>query len=168
MKVLFLDIDGVLNSTRTCVAFGGFPMQLDHIAAFDQVAIRLLQRVCDNTGAKVVLSSAWRLHCNFADAGRAFGLPIIDRTDNGMGPRGSQIQRWLDARDDIEAYAIIDDDSDMLPQQLASFVKTNAEDGVTWSSFKALCRILGADPYEGQPRNRNWQQGGQQLDWSDQ
>ena len=45
MKVLFLDIDGVLNSTKTCVAFGGYPMELHHIEAFDKAAIRLIQRL---------------------------------------------------------------------------------------------------------------------------
>ncbi|MCO5338601.1 HAD domain-containing protein [Delftia tsuruhatensis] len=80
MRVLFLDIDGVLNSTRTCVAHGGFPHELTHTEAFDWVAIKLLQRLCDSSGIQVVLSSAWRLTHNFKDVAKAFDLPIIDRT----------------------------------------------------------------------------------------
>lgn len=165
-KILFLDVDGVLNSTRTCVAFGGYPMQLDHLAAFDQVAIRLLQRLCDSAGVQIVLSSAWRNHCRFEDAARAFGLPIIDKTGNGPSPRGRQIQEWLDAHPEVERYAIVDDDADMLPEQMPHFVNTSGHDGITWGDFTKLCKLLGANPYEGQPRNRNWQQGGQVLDWS--
>ena len=47
MKVLLLDIDGVLNSARTCTAFGGFPVRLDHLEAFDKVALGMIQRLCD-------------------------------------------------------------------------------------------------------------------------
>jgi hypothetical protein len=167
VKVLFLDVDGVLNSTRTCVAFGGYPMELTHMGAFDQVAIRLLQRLCDSAGVSVVLSSAWRLHCRHEDAGLAFGLPIIDRTPYLMGPRGLEINAWLAKRDDVERYAILDDDADMLPEQLTNFVQTDPHEGLSWQGYQKLCSLLGANPYEGQPRNRNWQQGGQTLDWSE-
>ena len=130
MKILFLDIDGVLNSTRTCVAFGGYPMELKHIAAFDQVAIRLIQRLCDSAGVQVVLSSAWRLHCDFKDVGAALGLPIIDRTPSLSGNRGSEIARWLSEHPEVEQYAIIDDDGDMLDGQLSRFVHG------TWQAFE--------------------------------
>jgi hypothetical protein len=52
MKVLFLDIDGVLNSARTAVACRGYPMDLDgyHRAMFDEVALGL-------TTASVILTS---------------------------------------------------------------------------------------------------------------
>ena len=167
MKILFLDIDGVLNSTRTCVAFGGYPMELTHIAAFDQVAIRLIQRLCDSAGVQIVLSSAWRLHCHFKDAGEALGLPIIDRTPSGMGPRGREIQDWLDAQPEpVECYAIIDDDGDMLPEQLAHFVKTDGHEGITWDDYVKLCGLFGESAHAGAPRNRNWQQGAK-LDWSE-
>ena len=65
MKVLFLDIDGVLNSTRTAVANGGYPHELHHREAFDWTSIKLLQRLCDSAGVLVVLSSAWRNFCDF-------------------------------------------------------------------------------------------------------
>ena len=50
MKVVFLDIDGVLNSVRSCIAYDGYPWQGDSDEErewhkFDQVAIALL-RVC--------------------------------------------------------------------------------------------------------------------------
>lgn len=166
MKILFLDIDGVLNSTRTCVAFGGYPFELSQIGAFDQVSIRLLQRLCDSAGVQVVLSSAWRLSNEPKAAADALGLPIIDRTPYIPGPRGGEIQDWLDRHPDVERYAILDDDADMLPTQLLSFVRTDAHEGLTWECYTRLCRVLGANAYEGQPRHRNWQHG-QTLDWSE-
>jgi len=40
-KVLFLDLDGVLNSARSCYALGGFPHGFDsaNMAKFDHVAL---------------------------------------------------------------------------------------------------------------------------------
>lgn len=166
MKVLFLDIDGVLNSTRTNIAFGGYPMKLEHIAAFDQVAIRLIQRLCDSGGVQVVLSSAWRLHYPFAEVGTALGLPIVDRTPSGLGFRGQEIQDWLTAHPEVETFAILDDDPDMLPEQKEFFVQTNPEEGMSFANYSKLCDILGESAYAGNPRHRNWKSG-TKLDWSE-
>jgi len=166
MKVLFLDIDGVLNSVRTCVAFGGYPMKLEHIAAFDLVAIRLLHRLCDSAGVVVVLSSAWRLSHPFKEVGDALGLPIIDRTPSLPGPRGAEIAAWLAEHPEVETWAIVDDDADMLDGQLPRFVHTNGEDGMAWKDYAKLCEIFGANPYEGEPRARHWRNGAK-LDWSE-
>ena len=156
MKVLFLDIDGVLNSTRTCTATGGYPHELEHRGGFDWIAIRLLQRLCDSSGVQIVLSSAWRLHHDFKDVAKAFDLPIIDRTPSLCGPRGKEIQHWLDAHPDVEVYAIVDDDADMLPEQMPRFVKTDGREGLTWANFVRLCEVLGESPYAGTVRERHW------------
>lgn len=168
MKVLFLDIDGVLNSTKTCVAFGGYPHELNQLAAFDVAAIRLIQRLCDSAGVQVVLSSAWRKSYPAAEVGKALGLPIIDSTPSHTdGHRGGEIKAWLDAHPEAKGYAIIDDDSDMLGEQLPFFVKTDADEGMSWADFRKLCSLFGESAYAGAPRNRNWMQGGGVLDWSD-
>lgn len=156
MKILFLDIDGVLNSVRTSMAFGGYPMELTHLEAFDQVAIKLLQRLCDSAGIQIVLSSAWRLHFPFKNVGQALELPIIDRTAYLGTTRGVEINDWLVRHPEVETWAIIDDDNDMLPDQQTRFVRTDGFEGMSWKDFSKLCEILGASPYEGQPRNRDW------------
>jgi hypothetical protein len=165
VKVLFLDIDGVLNSTKTCVAFGGYPLRLEELGAFDHVAIRLLQRLCDSAGVVICLSSAWRLDNDFKDVGAAFGLPIIDRTPSSLGPRGREIQQWLDAHPEVEQYAIIDDDGDMLPEQMPRFVHTDGHEGMTWADFTKLCSLFGESAYAGSPRHRNWKTKSLVLDW---
>lgn len=166
--MLFLDIDGVLNSARSCLAFGGYPMELDEIGAFDQIAIRLIQRLCDaDDQVQVVLSSAWRLHCDYNDVGAALGLPIIDRTPSLLGPRGKEIAAWLDGRDDVEAYAIVDDDSDMLPEQMPRFVNTDGENGLMYADFIKLCALLNVAPVAAKPRAREWRGKSKKLDWSE-
>lgn len=169
MRVLFLDIDGVLNSMRTCTAFGGWPHRLQHIQAFDQVAIRLLQRLCDSSGVQIVLSSAWRGSEPIKAFADAFGLPIISETPHLLGqPRGAEIAAWLAEHPEVDQFAIIDDDPDMLPEQLPRFIQTDAEEGMSWANFRALCLLFNESPMAGEPRHRNWRAGVMQpLNWSE-
>jgi hypothetical protein len=54
MKILFLDVDGVL-----CMNAPDFGVRLSH---FSQPALRQLARIVTATGAKIVVHSSWRCH----------------------------------------------------------------------------------------------------------
>ena len=56
MKVVFLDIDGVLNS----VAFDR--ERTNGQGNIDKTRLPLLKQILDETGALIVLSSSWRKH----------------------------------------------------------------------------------------------------------
>lgn len=150
MKAIFLDIDGVLNSHRTLVAFNGFPHGVDGYQRnqFDEVAIRLIRHICKISGAQIVLSSSWRIIHDYRDIGAALELPIIDRTPSLADCRGAEIALWLSERSDIETYVIFDDDSDMLDGQLPHFVKTSHFDGLSWANAIQACEILGVDIHD--------------------
>lgn len=70
LKILFLDIDGILNSAKTYVIHGHMPnyvesrkvkdAYVEHVEAFDPCAIALVNQLCKVTGAFIVLSSSWR------------------------------------------------------------------------------------------------------------
>lgn len=153
MKVLFLDIDGVLNSARTCVAFNGYPFEVDghHRAMFDEVSLGLIRGLCAKGGVSIVVSSAWRTTHNWDLIGRALELPTIDRTPSLPKTRGDEIQHWLDAHPDCKHYAIVDDDPDMLPEQTPYFVQTDGRNGLMWDDFKKLCSLFGINPYDCTP-----------------
>jgi hypothetical protein len=165
MRVLFLDIDGVLNSTRTALAFGGYPFELEHQAAFDQAALGMIRRLCEIGDLSICLSSAWRIGRDPHDVANALDLPIMGKTGNGLGPRGKQIFDWLEQHPEVTEYAILDDDSDMLDEQLPRFVKTDGHEGLSWRDFQKLCELFKVSPYEGGPRERLWMQG-KSLDWT--
>lgn len=57
MKVIFLDIDGVLNS-RTYDRKRNWNEQTD----IDETRLPLIKEIVDATDAKIVLSSTWRQH----------------------------------------------------------------------------------------------------------
>jgi len=158
MKVIFLDIDGVLQ-----VEFNKKD-EWGHL--FYQPFVDNLQRIIDQTGAKIVISSTWKssgLNV-IKDMWSARNLPgeVIDITPNevdvvdrgycefyDMVDRGYEIQQWIDDNKP-DKWVIIDDVSDMLPTQMNNFVLTqNLVDldsyrgtGLTKSCTDKVIRIL--------------------------
>lgn len=154
MKIIFLDIDGVLNSNRSCVALGGMPWPGDHKDRdwhfFDPVAVGLLRRACEKTGACCVLSSSWRMLLSVSDIGdlaECLGVKIIGQTRGSRGPevRGEQIAEWVELHPEVTAWAILDDDADMLPEQLDRFVRTNFSEGFLFEHYMQLVSLLGGE-----------------------
>ena len=173
MKILFLDIDGVFNCSRTVVAFGGYPQELDHVGAFDWVAIGLVQAMCRaDLDLKIVLSSAWRNFNTVPAVAEAFSLPIISKTGNSIKTRGHEIDDWLHGQlhsEEITHYCIVHDNDDMLDSQREHFVHTDGHEGLTWRNYLHMCRVLEINPHAGAPRERDWRtgSGGAKLQWDD-
>lgn len=149
LKVLFLDLDGVLNSHRSVIAFGGMPRGVMDQARWDTVAVGLVRGLCEAGGISIVLSSSWRILHNFADVGAVLDLPIVGATPRLLGCRGNEIAAWMiDHPEPIDAYAILDDDADMLPDQLGRFVQVSGFEGLSWANFTALCGLFGVDAFD--------------------
>lgn len=155
MKVIFLDIDGVLNSTKTYVANGGYPFELTEMESFDTHAIKILRRLCNSAGISVVMSTSWRSLFAVEDFKHHLDLPVIDKTPHlwngitGTVPRGREIEAWLNEHPEVTHYVIIDDNSDMLENQMDNFVQTDGNEGYSWKNHQDVCRILDANPFEG-------------------
>ena len=73
MKIIFLDIDGVLNCAKT-----KNPRKFPYV--IDQRLLKRLKRLLTVTGAKVVLSSTWRYDPIGILAAKHHGIPFIDVT----------------------------------------------------------------------------------------
>lgn len=155
MKVIFLDIDGVLNNA-TCnyidVEFGRFGRTREFI---DRKCVDILNRITDETGAVIVVSSTWRIGQSLEDLINLFkqiGITgkVIGKTDRLQEPyslRGNEIYKWIDdnievSRWDFKEYVIIDDDSDMLLWQLNHFVHTDGQIGLTDKDADKAIEIL--------------------------
>lgn len=138
MKVLFLDIDGVLNHENhyKWLMETDEPTPLQRVypySEFNPVSCQILNNIIKETGCKIVLSSSWRLdgihRMNILF--KHFGLPQIhDITPSlcerfGSLCRGKEIDKWLSEHPEVTKYVIVDDDSDMEEYQLPYFVKTN-------------------------------------------
>lgn len=111
MKVLFLDIDGVVNCSSTRQRHRGM-IGIDPLLAF-----RVGKIVLD-TECTVVLSSSWRNWPEGVDEVRHQVYEIYDVTPNlKSGFRGDEVKAWLDKHPEVERYAILDDDSDFHADQ---------------------------------------------------
>lgn len=168
-KILFLDIDGVLNSRRSSFALGGvpragLPLNEDNMKLFDWIAVGMIRRLCEEEGVSIVLSSSWRICQKCVPLGWALELPIVDEIDRNLGSRGEQIQRWLNLHPEVEYYAIVDDSSDMLESQGPHFVQTTYDDGLLYVHFRKLRDIL-TGRLGGLYRNALfWEQQGEEDD----
>jgi hypothetical protein len=124
VKVLFLDIDGVVNNKRT-------KKNLESFMAVDPATAALVQRIVRNTGCKIVLSSSWRLFQNGRDEVERKICKFADITPILHAPRGYEIKVWLTRHPEVEQYAILDDAESILPEQRTNFFQTTWESGLT-------------------------------------
>lgn len=112
MKIIFLDVNGVLNSDKYINYTS--KKNIDGIKAdIDVKTIELLKKALDITGAKIVLSSSWKNISRVKDLKEIFkqyGISIDDKTPNINGERGLEIKRYLSEHRNIEQYLILDDE----------------------------------------------------------
>lgn len=144
-SILFLDLDGVLNSERTFLAFSGYPDSFDgvELGRFDPVAVGMIRHLCEGTGCELVLSSSWRYWHSAREAAEALDLPIVDVTPTLHGQkRGHEIAAWLQAHPEVTQYAIVDDVDEMLDEQRHFLVLTSPNDGLLYSDFCMLRYML--------------------------
>lgn len=151
MKVLFLDVDGVLNMHTSGGRY-----------ALNRKRLQLLQNIIEETGAVIVLSSTWRgdnLALKKLSRNLQYrGLKIHDMTpkfnDKDRHFRGDEIQDWLDRHPEITSYVIVDDDSDMLDSQLRNFIQTDGNIGLTETLAYRIKYILnnGATHIKDKPK----------------
>jgi hypothetical protein len=152
-RILFLDIDGVLNSERSCLAFGGYPHSFAEaeIARFDPVALSMVRKLCAKAECSIVLSSSWRTMFTVGEAASALKLPIVAATpDYGSTfSRADEIAGWLAANPGVTKYAIVDDMALDWPDSThgANFVQTNPDIGLTAANYRHLLRLLSPDCY---------------------
>ena len=174
MKVLFLDIDGVLNSENWfayriyCVKNNMVNILMNFVdtddrnikhklTMLDDRAIANLNRIIEETGCKVVLSSSWRSSIESENIFtqnllklKGFKYEFYDVTprlwfSDFSIRRGEEIKFWLDKeseKHEIESFVILDDDSDMLPEQMNNFIHVDGQVGLTDKDVFTAIEIL--------------------------
>jgi len=142
MKIIFLDIDGVLCTSRSHIAlsknFGG---EMDE---WDTVAAEFLRKCCAApNGPKIVISSTWRKFCqNPRDNSDILGVRLkqCELTDflhedwrtKDFGLRGREIAEWLSRHKEVDDYRVIDDDVwDMEDIDVGKIVQTDFDNGIS-------------------------------------
>lgn len=135
MKILFLDVDGVLNTYRTKERVGSW-------RGLDPVLVsRLINWLVENSEVKVVLSSTWRTTENLTEALRSAGVSWIGETPLVGLRRGQEIDLWLKHNPGVTHFAILDDISDVTPHT-GNLVRTSEEFGVQDRHLRKIESLL--------------------------
>ena len=89
MKVVFLDVDGVLNTAKTFErVYNSFKNSGKRELEIDSFRLEYLKKITDETDAKIVLSSTWRRFFQKIDG------KIIPRSEKGK--LFYEILNWID------------------------------------------------------------------------
>src|ERR1700735_399772 len=108
MKIIFLDIDGVLNCKST-----PNPRKFPYVV--DPKLIVQLKSLIEKTDARVVLSSTWRLDPVGLLAARYWDITIFDVCPDSPGSaRCREILAWLSSHSDVTRFIVVDDEDDQL------------------------------------------------------
>lgn len=141
MKILFLDIDGVLNSASVL-------HQKGRGDAICEKMVARVNQIIEATGCKIVISSTWRLLHKIDQLKQILithGLSdvIIDYTPhlNYNRIRGDEIQLWLDSHK-VDKFVILDDNSDMGDDLINYLVQTTWNNGLEDSHVQRAIDIL--------------------------
>lgn len=166
MKIIFLDIDGVLNSGRSFIAFSHLAREADNDdpyymkitkATIDAVSVGLLNRVLRDFDARIVLSSTHRMHFPEGEAKLEMiqdylnylgveGHRCVGYTPRFNAIRGAEIKHWLDETEfDVESIIILDDSSDFLPEQMEFHVHCKGGHGITEENYREMTRLFGRE-----------------------
>lgn len=164
MKIIFLDIDGVLATSST------------HFKFFDRYCLKRLKTIIEATNASIVLSSTWRKSRKIEDIRNLFirngddygcwvqnpeffpaeciigKTPILSigdqerKNNGGSWGRGHEIEFWLEQaykfRKDVESYLVLDDDSADLDTHKERHVQTDCHKGLLDNNIEESIRIL--------------------------
>lgn len=158
-KIIFLDIDGVLNSQNTFednhkyrkffVKYmnNSIDDEIIHIMLdIDLDKVFMLRDICNLTGAKIVITSSWRRLYNYPlieEKLTSLGLPIEGVTPYINSNRGEEIRKYLE-EEKIDNFVILDDEIFKDFNELENYlIKTSFyEEGLTYEISKEVVRIL--------------------------
>lgn len=131
-KLLFLDIDGVLNTSASrinCYKTRG------HLLQLDDDKVKLIHDLIARTGAEIVLSSDWRDDDNCLKVlNEVFEIKDKTRVPLISFRRGDEIKEFIDEfkmHNDLENFVIVDDRLDAGFHHDSNFFATNDEIGLT-------------------------------------
>ena len=135
MKVIFMDIDGVLNTNS------------DREISNDK--LKLLSELVSKTGAEIVLSSSWRNWWNHPKTnipGSFITKWKKQFLDNNLSitlttelecPKNLSIEKFI-IRHDVKCFIVLDDE----PIDISNLVQTNGNVGLTQSDCQKAAHLL--------------------------
>lgn len=165
-KLIFLDIDGVLNTQehQRSLRAKGSQTSDEFGLLFAPEAVKLLKHIIDTTGADIILISSWKFlgikvmqqmwlkRCmpgqllDITDSSASDDVLLsIDLDDDNPSNlcKGIEVKSWLRQHKRLHAdYVILDDEAIALPSQVSHFVQTQSERGLSERDAERAISIL--------------------------
>lgn len=147
MKVIFIGIDGVLNTDSKPCYYG--------CSLIDQDLVAILKSVVSRTKSEIVLSSTWRLckenRQTVKIALKKKNLKFIDYTPQ-LPPkrhqfwinRADEIKAWLKEHPQVKKFAILDENFDAGVGFKENFFQTDSTFGLTEEMAAKIVEHLNA------------------------
>ena len=160
LKLLYLDIDGVVLPQRAYL----LPKQTTIVRIFDPCAVSILNEICKETGALIVLHSTW-IYSSFWNAisnsdvvGHCVSQGIKEEYFFDVAPYCER-DVWMERHERIQLHInkhnpeqiFVFDDEDLSAHFGSDFYKCDFEVGISWKHFMEIC----GDPAE---IKTGWQQ----------
>lgn len=154
-NVVFLDMDGVLTQYMQ-MFFEKPPADKLHYGTryIDKSRGQMFANFVNDNGLSVVLSSTWRKRNDIQFNPQNFSalftkqtgatIPVVGCTEDLNTVRGVEIKKYVEQHS-ITNYVILDDDTDMLPEQMTRFVNVNHLNGLTMTDLIVASNMLHLD-----------------------
>lgn len=133
MRIIFTDIDGVLNPHWK--------------TKWSKNAISIYNKMCKDFDLKPVITSTWRINHTKEQLQKIFieqGIdveiydytPLIDQAD-----RGVEINAWL-SNNEVDNFVIIDDKTSDIERHIGNVVKVRSWIGLTQEEYDEVMMVL--------------------------
>ena len=133
LKIIFTDIDGVLNPHWR--------------KSWSKNSISIFNRICRDFNLKPVITSTWRtnhtinqLQDIFTEQGIEIEIydytPVLEQTERGL-----EIKQWL-SNNHCDNYVVVDDKVSDIEQHVSNVVKCQSWVGLTEESYNDIKEIL--------------------------
>lgn len=162
MHLLFLDIDGVLNSKLDAIRGRFGFVNTKTINCLNPEKVDLLYILCKETDAKIVVTSNWRRHLTDEEIAAEFAkhgitsnyflgctprlhAPEVNkhgiRMIGDLTVRSAEIELWKQQfPETIEKMVILDDNFQFSPIHFLSLIHINSDVGLTYRNFIHVLR----------------------------
>ncbi len=157
IKVIFLDIDGVLNGDDAPPLFGeGWPLSHLETCLIEKInrIVETLDQISE-IKTKIVISSSWRVRFSLEEITnmlktKGLRAEIIDVTPRILPTRmseyiqrGQEIKSWLQNIKEyqVDKFIILDDESDMMDLK-KYLIKTDYTTGITDDDVNKVIDML--------------------------
>lgn len=146
MIIIFLDIDGVMNSETY---YKSVNTKQKNLSRFNPISVNIITKLVKEFNAKIVISSLWRFAMKKELSQELKKSNLVNYLHNDWSTpviqpshRGKEIKLWLDYHPDISDFIILDDDDDILPEHSSFHIKTTLLAGLQEEHYFKAREIL--------------------------